>query len=268
MTYLLARNPSKYDRTSVEALMAYFGDRPACDVRTADVQRAARMLYPRVQPQTWNRTVVAPAAAVLHLASDSFDDVPYRPLNRFREPQPRRPRLTEAQISQVIASADAELAALLLVLACHGLRIGEALALTWAEHIDLRNQRLNVWIPKVRAWKEIPMSGPVFESLAAMPDKHGKVFRWHTRWGVYRQLRKVSAACGFHITPHMFRRSFATELNKRGATAIDIRDASTWLSVRSVERYIATDEAHVRDVLGRLHYGQKRGDSAQDADSA
>lgn len=57
-----------------------------------------------------------------------------------------------------------------------------------------------------------------------------------------------------HFTPHMARHRYATELNRGGATPLDIRAAGSWTSTEAIDRYVKVDEDRVREVIDRLGY--------------
>jgi len=263
-SYLSTHDLSKQDIARVTKLMEHFGAMPAANVVNAEINAAARALYPGKQPQSWNRNVVAPAAAILHFAAENRTDVPYIKVKRFKEPEPANPKLRPDQIGVILnAAADPELYALLMIWAYHGFRIGETLNLDWDTHIDLTAREFKLWISKVKRWKTIPMEDAVFEALAALPKRTGHVFRWATRGAVYKHLRKLGV--GFHFTPHMFRRSFASDLNDAGETTANIQEAGSWMSPRSVERYISVDPARVKTTLRKLPRGDTTGEPPQAA---
>ncbi len=69
---------------------------------------------------------------------------------------------------------------------------------------------------------------------------------------VYKHLRPLTKQLGIRFTPHMARWTFATDLNDCESSTLDIMNAGTWTSTKSVEWYIQTNRPRVRAVLGKL----------------
>ena len=63
------RPPSKIDAHRIDLLTGTLGRRIVADIQHADLVDAAKTLYPGRKPETWNRGVIKPAAAILHYAA-------------------------------------------------------------------------------------------------------------------------------------------------------------------------------------------------------
>lgn len=61
-------NDGKPDAFTVP-LVKHFKDRKIADIGPGDIQAAARALYPRAKPATWNRQVIVPARAIINHAA-------------------------------------------------------------------------------------------------------------------------------------------------------------------------------------------------------
>jgi hypothetical protein len=264
--YLAFKTPAPGDERRIRRLAGVLGDRRVADVQQADIVDAAERLYPGRKPETKNRWVVKPAAAILHYAAR----------NKWRD-WLRVEKLTEGPVATraasgdvalaLLAALDAELAAagtrhkrdlarkkrlLILWLFKHWNRISDPLRLIWGEHIFLQRKTYLLFVSKGRRWKEKPLDEEVFEALANEPVKDGRVFPWRTRSGVYKWLRPLCRQIGVAFTPHMARHYGGKELNRAGAGLKTIMGALDHSDPMSSVRYQDADLEIVRGAMAKL----------------
>jgi integrase len=110
--------------------LEYFGDKPFSQITQAEIDAAALALYPSGSAATRNRQVYTPVCAVLHHAGAVI---------HLRRPRDRGgavrtawlwPEQFEA-LGEEAEKLNPEFAALLVVLTYTGMRLSEALGLTW-----------------------------------------------------------------------------------------------------------------------------------------
>lgn len=244
-SYIAVRRPSKADEAFLLKLRKHFGKRKS--VNQADVEEAARMLYPKRSAATWNRQVFTPLLAVLN-----HYDVPVK-LKRPKMKPVQHRAVSRAVRDTLINSATGDLKTLLTIMFYTGARISEAVSLTW-DRVDLHAKKLKLTVTKTdqHGWRVMPEK--LFLELANRPEESrvGKVLGWATRSGHRKALAKLCKATGIFFTPHMARHTFATLLVDENASLIDVKDAGGWKSLKSVERYVADNVERVRRAVDKL----------------
>lgn len=248
--YLAYRDPSEAERKRVRRAAAILGRRIVAELRQADLVDAARRLHPHGAPATLNREVMRPAAAVLHYAAgNGWCD--WLRVKLFREPRPKTRAVSIEAAAALIANADGDLRLLLVWLFRQGDRISDALRVTWAD-IDLPAATVRMRVGKTDRWRTAPLHYELVALLGNRDRKHGRVFRWETKSGVYKPLRALCARVGIKMTPHMARHSMATWMAAAGVNLRTIMAAGGWQDVKSVVRYAASDVDEVRAAGERL----------------
>jgi integrase len=248
-------------------------DRANNALTMADIKIAAHAIFAQrkhheknpkpISNATKNRQVITPAIAVLrHAYAIQLCALVIGEKLRETAPPPKALEIDQAQavLAGVEAIQDADERArvhcLLILLFLHGPRISEALALSWAEHIDMQGRR---WLKKVTkkkgdpvyVWK--PMSDELFLALANMPgDRVGKVFPWKDRHEVYDALAPVNAASGIHFTPHMGRHTMNQTLRDLGGDDRALQAASDWSSTKTAKNYSRVKHAEQKKNLDAL----------------
>ena len=196
-------------------LITHFKDKPISKIGPADLDEAARQLYPNAKPATRRRQAVTPAKAVISHAKGE------RPKRRSgEEPRPRWLRVEEADA--LIHNAG-RMAPLITFLLNTGVRVGQALRLEWSD-VDLDECR--AWVQKS---KQSPARWVYFgrrcrAALASIAEREGPVFRT-PKGSAYRlgdgesggnpikrgfDKAKAAAGLGGDVTPHILRHTWAT----------------------------------------------------------
>lgn len=251
--YAAARNLSRGDAALIDALAVHFAD--IVDLRTmthAHLIDAANALRPAGSDATKNRKVIAPAAAVLHYASEQ-KWCEYQRLKKFREPRrSSREPASDATLRLLIANAEAPSRTkptgrksdrnaahkrlLLAMLYELGLRITDLLRVDWLA-IDLPGARVRVRIAKTDEYASLELSAALVAALASLPEQRGRLFPWSTRRGVYGWLGPLCKRLGVTYTPHLSRHALATAALEAQIPDKRAAELGVWRDTRSLHRY-------------------------------
>lgn len=245
--YKNSRNVSKSDTNYLLRLEKVLGSKDVRDITQADLDDAARRLYPAGSPETVNRQAFTPAIAVLSYAALNRWCQP----SKWKRPKQRDPETraaAEAAGRLLIRNTDGKRRLLILWLWKQGTRITDTVVRVAWERIDLRARTYEMWIGKSRKWKTFPLDTEVWEELTAIPEaeRKGKLFPWSTRQNVYRWLRPLVRKLGIEFTPHMARHRLGRDLNASGAGLRTIMDALGQKSPKAALRYMSEDVDSVR----------------------
>jgi integrase/recombinase XerC len=154
--------------------------------------------------------------------------------------------------------------ALLLLLYGCGLRLGEALSLTWRTKTDGETLRVT---GKGRKERIVPVLPIVRDAIAAYralcpykdsgdaPMFVGKRGAALNPGVMQRQVRRLRTLLGLqeHATPHALRHSFATHLLSRGGDLRTIQELLGHASLSTTQRYTAVDEGHLMRTYRDTH---------------
>jgi integrase len=251
------------DGTITPHLIADFGDRLVNTIDQTAVQEVIRRRCGHLKPNTIEREVLTPLTAVLNFAArQKWCDRPM--LDRPKYNDQRERWTTYAEADRLLAAAAAHIRVLLLFLMLSGARMGEALALDWAE-IDLAQG----WavIDKTKRFGEprgIPLHPQVVAALANLPRRTGRVFL--TNLGLPYAEKKVrgggqiktawKATCrraGIKdLRPHDLRHTFSTWLTMAGVIN-RIRDELMGHAATEIgSRYAHVPRAEATEAVNRL----------------
>jgi len=173
VTYLEAGRRPRY----VARLIRHFGETPLTEIDQAAIDKAAVALHPAATPATRNCGVYTPVAAILHHAGVDI---------KLRRPKGAKGRvvtdyLTPADAFAIISAAetvDPELALLLKFLLYTGVRLGEALALSW-DTVSLEERSARILRSKNEDPRELLLRDDLCEALRGHAKANGRVFRFH-----------------------------------------------------------------------------------------
>lgn len=251
--YLEAGRPKRY----VGKLIDYFGETPAVEIGQQEIDEAAVALYPNVTPATRNTCVYTPASAILRFSGIKI---------RLRRPKGAKGRVITDSLTPVDATAiiraaeafDAEYALLLKFLLYTGVRLGEALRLTWD---DMRLDERRAWVrySKNGDPRELQLREDLTQLLMRHPIRNStrRVFRFHQGGHLKHQLvRARLAALGMEcpsrrpkgwrqpphrlswVNHHSFRHTWATWMRRyAGADVQGLVETGNWRDERSARRY-------------------------------
>ena len=253
--YSVAMQPSKQERLFHSKLEAYFGKSSLAAIMPHDVIAAAQDLYSHAQNSTKNRQVIKPMSAILNYCAENGWRQHIR-IKLFQETKPvhRRPATSTETI--LLKNTEGQKHLFIAMIFGQGFRITETLGMEWA-NIDMDRQTFILYVGKAKTEKIIPIEDYVYKLLSSMPNQHGRLFQWTSRQSVYGWLRPLTKQLGVHFTPHMARHEFASARNEFGSTASDLKEAGSWTTIQSIERYTKVDLKQAKKTVNRAKQGGK-----------
>lgn len=245
--YISFRRPRKLDENYLLAIKGQIGNMKLSDVSQVHFDATAQVLYAGRTNETWNRSVYTPLQAALRHAGRIIA------LRRPKQRKPRHKSLTAIERDKLIdAATDVETKGILILMFYTGCRISEAIKLTW-DRVDLAGEKVCFDASKTDEDSWRPLHPKVVLGLANLPgEKHGKVFRWQTRFGARKAIGIASTAAGMKFHPHMARHTFGDLMQEAGASLRDMMDAGGWKSEKAAMRYTTRRVERARKVVGRL----------------
>jgi integrase len=163
------------ERRFLGKLIDHFGAVPLVRIGQAEVESAARKLYPTMNPATINRQVFTPISAVMsHAAKRKLADKPT--FERPSQPRGRVRWITYGEADALIKACAPHLAPLVTFMLYTGCRVGEALALQWRD-IDLPNRRAAFLETKNGERRGVPLHARAIAALDALKSRDGHAFR-------------------------------------------------------------------------------------------
>lgn len=261
-SYMKAGGERKY----VGLLLRHFGDVPLSHIDQAAVDAGAAQLYPRGSAATRNRQVYTPVSAIMHHAGASLHLRRPRGSSGNKQTAWLWPEQAEA-IFEEAHKIDPEFAALLIVLCYTGLRLSEALGLTWN---DVRLTDGYAYIPDSKNGEPRAVYLPPVAVAAlangklAGHDPGGKAFRFAKSGHLYALLRTAAFRAGVDLPErsafHIFRHTYATWMRRyAGADSQALIATGAWKDRKSVDRYTHTVVSEEAQRAALLPVGKIRG---------
>jgi len=227
---------------------------------TARALSSVRQFYRYLQKQG-----VLENAAIAHLRTPKLK----QPLPKALSPeQSIAASDTIHELSDEPWIAKRDTALLMLIYGC-GLRISEALGLTWKDTADTaltitgkgNKQRIVPLLPNVRqALEEYRSHCPYLTNLQSplFYGARGKALRPEI---FQKQLRRLQGLLGLPdtATPHALRHSFATHLLSGGADLRAIQELLGHASLSTTQRYTKVDTARLMEAYAGAHPKAKEG---------
>lgn len=241
-------------------LALHFGDAPLRLIDQAAVDEAAAALYPTARPATRNRQVYTPVMAILHRAGLT---------PRVRRPKgalgtPRTAWLQPEELARLEAAArdvDDELAALFVLLAYTGLRLGEALAIQCGD-VRLADEHAYCGRTKNGEPRMVYLPPVVVAAMANHPkglDRPGRLFRFVKNKWLYARAERAYKLAGIDHKGapfHILRHTYGALMTRAGA---DLVATGAWKSpaaARVYQHFKTSDEARK---AAQLPVWKKRG---------
>jgi integrase len=244
---------SKGERLYPQKLVAYFGaNQTLKGLDQAAVDRAAFDLHPNGSSATRNRQVYTPVMAILKHAKMPVPIT--RPTGAIGKARTRFLTIEEFdRLEEETAKHDPEFAALLMLMAYTGLRLGEALSL---RRCDLNLQKREVLCGKTKngdpRMVHLPPRVIVALQNAKGSPRHDRIFRWAKGGMFYVYAERLYARAGvdhggapFHILRH----SYGKWMTQLGA---DLVGTGVWKSptaARVYQHFVVSEEAAKADLL-------------------
>jgi integrase len=242
------------DRRFLKRLLEHFGDRPLRQIDQTAIDHAAQTLYPQGSAATRNRQVYTPVSAVLRGAGN------YGLLRRPRGAAGNKQTawLWPEEAHRLFEEAEKinpEFAALLITLCYTGMRLSEALNLTW-ENVRLQDgfayvpqtkndEPRSVFLPPVAVAAMANLAALGVEGGSSGDGGRGRVFRLAKSGHLYSLLRlaAIRACVEFPVRSayHVFRHTYATWMRRYGgADSQALIATGAWKDRKSVDRYTHT----------------------------
>jgi integrase len=236
-------------------LIGHFGNTPISIIGQAEIDDAARKLYPEATAGTRKRQVYVPMSSVLAHAARKGWRAPLL-LRHPKVKQPETKFSTLERLEKLLPHCSPKIRRLVVFLAFTGARISEAIRLDWEHDINLQQRTAILRRTKNGKPRTVHLHDSVLIQLATVPEneRKGLVFRWASRHAVYRPLRRACRLAGVeYLPPHQQgRHTFATWLRQSGRDLIGVKNDGGWDSLQSVERYAHFTPGETVDAVNRL----------------
>lgn len=205
--------------------------------------------------------------------TSSLDDTP-SPMAKIRMPQREEAAVKGVSTDEVKALigackgngvAEIRDRAIILMLACTGLRRTELAKLT-VDDVNAEQRLLTVTKSKTGKPRIVPMSTEAtialvkYLRLRERSRYAGSPMLWLGKRGPINSnalrliLVRRSTEAGVHVSPHMFRRSFAINFLERGGSQVSLQAICGWTSGEMVQRYTRHASEHLAEVEYRKLY--------------
>ena len=245
------------ERTYLKKLLEHFGDKPIRQIDQAAIDAAAAGLYPRGSAATRNRSVYTPSSAVLKHSGVTIN------LRRPKGSGGNRATswLWPEQAFAIFKEAeklDKEFAALLIVLCYTGMRLSEALNLTW-DNVRLQDGFAYVPDTKNSEPRAIFLPPVAVAAMASLQRREDAIrpFRFAKGGHIYSLLRASAFKANVDLPErsafHIFRHSYATWMRRyAGLDNKGLRATGAWKDAKSVDRYthvVVSEEAQKAALL-------------------
>lgn len=224
------------------------------------VREAAKRLYPKAEPSTWNRQVLTPVKAVINRAADNGLCDPIT-IKRFPEPIRQRPAASKEWIEKFVEAALAmdmpETAAIVRFMFETGARVSEACRLEWKD-VSLDSGRVFLERTKTEP-RTVFVTERTVGLLRSLPAR-GRVFAASNRSTVHKRIYAVCQNSGLaKFSSHeLGRHGFYTEMIVKNR--VDPKTAARLGGSKSVrlvmETYVSPDED--RGIIDEV-FGNKAG---------
>jgi integrase len=231
------------ERTYLGRLLEHFGDKPISQIDQAVIDDASLVLYPGATPATRNRSVYTPVSAVLRAAGATTALRRPRGSGGNKQTAWLWPEQATAIFEQA-EKLDPEFAALLIVLCYTGLRLSEALGLTW-DRVRLQDGFAYVPDTKNDEPRAVFLPPVAVAALGNMGKREGRIFRFAKGGHLYHLLKASAFRADVSLPErsafHIFRHTFATWMRRyAGLDSKGLMATGAWKDAKSVDRYTHT----------------------------
>lgn len=228
------------DRRFLRKLLEHFGDKPLRDIDQAGIDAAAVALYPDGTAATRNRQVYSPVSAILRRSGIVLHL--RRPIGS--QGGKKTAWLWPEQAEAIFAEAEKinkRFAALLILLCYTGLRLSEALNLTW-DNVRLADGYAYVPDTKNDDPRAVFLPPVAVAALGNMDRRGNRVFRFTKNGHIYTFLKVAAFKAGVDLPArsafHIFRHTYATWMRRyAGADEKALISTGAWKDRKSVDRY-------------------------------
>lgn len=224
--YLGAGKPERF----VMQLADHWKDTLVRDIKPGAIKQAALELYPDAKAATRNRNVIVPAMAIVN-HSAWMGHCEHIRVERFPVFRKERRHATAEWIEAFMGEASPRLGALACFMFATGARIGEAIAVTWAD-VDMKGRTVLIRQTKVGSERRAHIPGRLLVALANLPGERKPsepVFGYTNRHTPDQQWETVVRRAGIErLTFHACRHGFATALLRAGVDVTTVAKLGGW----------------------------------------
>lgn len=267
---LLTRSDGTEFINGLDALDAHFGfeadKNPGVPV-TKITTDAARDFATKRLAEVSNSTVNNSLALLRRMLRIGYEDgkLPHVPVIRLLKANPsRRGFLEPKKFDELIKHLPLNLRSLITFLFWTGVRLGEALQITW-DQVDLKDAMIRLHDEQTKSGeaRTIPLADPVLDILKTVQDKQGPLFdatNLRKAWakacvaaglGTLEKLDKNGNQRYSGLIIHDLRRSAVRNLRKAGVDTTVIMKISGHKTDSIFRRYNVVDERDLRDAMKR-----------------
>jgi integrase len=246
------------DTALLNNLKAAFGSKTLAGIGVKDVEQYKAARAEKRSPATVNREL----ACLKHLFNKAIHwgyarENPVRKVRLFKENNQRTRYLEPSEREKLLACCSPELRPVVVVALNTGLRLGELIALTWAD-IDLGKGLLHVRDSKSGEGRHVPLNAEAVEALRSLTRHIDSPRVFFSRYGKpYRSVRtgfenacKRAGVEGFRF--HDLRHSFASYLVMAGVDLNTVRELMGHKTITMTLRYAHLSPEHKQAAVEKL----------------
>lgn len=234
----------------IGAARAAIGDLTAASV--SDLYRHLDSLSPH--PETRNQARAALVAWYdWQIELERRGDNPAQLLATRKVPARDPKALSAEQARRVWRAAQqrgAEVQLLVALMLYGGLRVSEALSLSWA---DVTGERIVV-TGKGGKRRTVPMASTVRSALDGVGrGRSGPLAHRRYPWA-YREVRRLAMVCGVEMTPHSLRHTAATRMLHQGVDVATVAAILGHSSIATTQVYLRVEDDRARAAVEGLDF--------------
>lgn len=219
----------------------HFKDTLVITITGDQIRRAATKAYPTAGPATRNRQFIVPAQAIINHAADA-GLCPHLKVKRFVVTTRIKTPATVEWVTAFAANASPHLGALCLFMFGTGARIGEAVALTWAD-VDMSERTALIRQTKIgdeRIANIQPLVLAAMANIASNRNPDDPVFKYAHRENVRKVWdNAITRAKIRKLSPHSCRHGFATTMLHKRVDVKTVAKMGGWKDVATLVRTYA-----------------------------
>jgi integrase len=237
------------ERTYLKKLLEHFGDKPLSQIGQHEIDEAAIVVYPECSVATRNRQVYTPVSAVLRRAGVVVNLRRPSGAGGNRATSWLWPEQAEAIFAEA-EKIDREFAALCITLCYTGMRLSEALGLTW-DRVRLEDGFAYLPDTKNAEPRAVFLPPVAVAALGNLDTSLERTFRFSKSGHLYSLLKVAVFRAGVDLPErsafHIFRHTYATWMRRyAGLDTRGLVGTGAWKDMKSAERYshvVVTEEA-------------------------
>lgn len=249
-------NILKREVDRINKLRSYLGDMPVNEISQSDLVAAANSIYQGCKASSKNRSVMRPASAILHYASQQTHKwCDQWNVELFPEDPVKKRTMTIEDARKLVNESSSDKKLFLLWVFKHSDRVTATLEVK-GEHIHLDKDYYDrLTGKKKKKWVKAPLDPEVKFCLMHLYGSklpQGRIFPWNDRWQVYDWTNPLSKSLGVRFTPHMARHSILSWIGDAGGNSIQIKTRGGHASLKSSEPYLAENLEVTRNITAQF----------------